>query len=130
MTDPISDMLTRIRNANNALLPKVEMPASKMKQGIASILKKEGYIEDFSVQEAGKGKKSLLLNLKYQGKKQIIRGLKRISKPGLRQYSAAAKIPIVLGGIGVAVISTSNGLMTAYHARKQNNGGEILFYIW
>lgn len=128
MNDPISDMLTRIRNANGALLPSIEMPHSKMKESIAGILKKEGYIADFSVE--GSTKRNLKLRLKYQGKKSVIEGLKRISSPGLRRYVGATEIPRVRGGLGVAVISTSEGLMTGNQARKKNLGGELLCYIW
>ena len=128
MNDPISDMLTRIRNANLALLPVVEVPHSKMKESIAAILKKEGYIGDFSVE--GKTMRSMKLKLKYQGKKSVIEGLRRISTPGLRRYVGATEIPRVRGGLGVAVVSTSEGLMTGTQARKKNIGGELLCYIW
>jgi small subunit ribosomal protein S8 len=128
MNDPISDMLTRIRNANLALLPAVEVPHSKMKESIAAILKKEGYIGDFSVE--GKTMRSMKLKLKYQGKKSVIEGLRRISTPGLRRYVGATEIPRVRGGLGVAVVSTSEGLMTGTQARKKNIGGELLCYIW
>ena len=128
MNDPISDMLTRIRNANRALLPTVALPHSKMKESIAGILKKEGYIAEFAVE--GKLPKSLKLKLKYQGKKSVIEGMKRISTPGLRRYVGATDIPRVRGGLGVAVVSTSEGLMTGLQARKKNIGGELLCYIW
>jgi small subunit ribosomal protein S8 len=128
MTDPISDMLTRIRNANRALLPGVEMPHSKIKESIASILKKEGYINDFAVE--GKIPKTIKVKLKYQGKKSIIEGLRRVSTPGLRRYVGATDIPRVRGGMGVAVLSTSEGLMTGVQARKKNLGGELLCYVW
>ena len=128
MTDPISDMLTRIRNAGRALLPAVEMPHSRMKESLANILKKEGYIADVSV-EAGMPK-TMKLKLKYIGKKSVIEGLRRISKPGLRHYVGATEIPRVLGGLGVAVISTPEGVMTDVQARKKNLGGELLCYIW
>ena len=128
MNDPISDMLTRIRNANRALLPNVEVPHSKMKESIAGIFKKEGYIADFAVE--GKLPKALKLKLKYQGKKSVIEGLKRISTPGLRRYVGAAEIPRVRGGLGVAVVSTSEGLMSDMQARKKNIGGELLCYVW
>lgn len=121
-------MLTRIRNANRALLPAVELPHSKMKESIAGILKREGYIYDFAVQ--GQGRKNLLLKLKYQGKKSVIEGLRRISSPGLRRYVGATEIPRVRGGLGVAVVSTSEGLMTDSQARKKNIGGELLCYVW
>jgi small subunit ribosomal protein S8 len=128
MTDPISDMLARIRNANLALLPGVEMPHSKIKESIASILKKEGYINDFAVE--GKIPKTIKVKLKYQGKKSIIEGLKRVSSPGLRRYVGSTDIPRVRGGMGVAVLSTSEGVMTGVQARKKNIGGELLCYIW
>jgi small subunit ribosomal protein S8 len=128
VNDPISDMLTRIRNANQALLPAVEVPHSKMKESIAGILKREGYIYDFAVE--GQGHKNLMLKLKYQGKKSVIEGLRRISTPGLRRYVGATDIPRVRGGLGVAVVSTSEGLMTGSQARKKNIGGELLCYVW
>ena len=129
MIDPISDMLTRIRNGSRALLPTVEMPHSKIKESIANILKKEGYIADVAVD--GKGaKKSIKLKLKYEGKKNVIEGLKRISSPGLRRYVGSTEIPRVRGGLGVAVVSTSEGLMTGTQAKKKNIGGELLCYIW
>jgi small subunit ribosomal protein S8 len=128
MTDPISDMLARIRNANRALLPGVELPHSKIKESIASILKKEGYINDFAVE--GKFPKTIKLKLKYQGKKSIIEGLRRISTPGLRRYVGATDIPRVRGGLGVSVVSTSEGVMTGTQARKKNIGGELLCYVW
>ena len=121
-------MLTRIRNANLALLPAVQMPHSRMKESIAGILKSEGYIFDFAVE--GKLPKTIKLNLKYQGKKSVIEGLKRVSTPGLRRYVGATEIPRVRGGLGVAVISTSEGLMTDTQARKKNVGGELLCYVW
>ena len=129
MIDPISDMLTRIRNGSRALLPTVEMPHSKIKESIANILKKEGYIADVVVD--GKGaKKTIKLKLKYEGKKNVIEGLKRISSPGLRRYVGSTEIPRVRGGLGVAVVSTSEGVMTGTQARKKNIGGELLCYIW
>jgi small subunit ribosomal protein S8 len=128
MTDPISDMLTRIRNAGRALLPNVEMPHSRIKESIANILKKEGYIADVAVD--GKAIKTIKLQLKYQGKKSVIEGLRRISKPGLRHFVGATEIPRVRGGMGVAVISTSEGVMTGNDARKKNIGGELLCYVW
>lgn len=128
MTDPISDMLTRIRNANRALLPWVEVPHSKIKESIAGILKREGYITDFAVE--GKLPKKIKVKLKYQGKKSIIEGLQRISSPGLRRYVGSTDIPRVRGGLGVAVLSTSEGLMTGVQARKKNLGGELICYVW
>jgi small subunit ribosomal protein S8 len=128
MSDPISDMLTRIRNASRALLPAVELPHSRMKESLAHILKKEGYVAEVSVD--GKVIKKLKIQLKYQGKKNVIEGLKRISKPGLRKYVGATEIPRVLGGLGVSIVSTSEGVMTGTQAKKKNLGGELLCYIW
>jgi small subunit ribosomal protein S8 len=128
MNDPISDMLARIRNANRALLPAVEMPHSRIKESIAGILKREGYIADFTVE--GKLPRTIKLKLKYQGKKSIIEGLRRVSTPGLRRYVGATEIPRVRGGLGVAVVSTSEGLLTDLQARKKKIGGELLCYVW
>ena len=128
MNDPISDMLTRIRNANRALLPAVEVPHSRIKESIAGILKREGYIADFAVE--GKLPRTIKVKLKYQGKKSIIEGLRRVSTPGLRRYVGATEIPRVRGGLGVAVVSTSEGLVTDTQARKKNIGGELLCYVW
>ena len=128
MTDPISDMLTRIRNASLALVPDVEVSHSRMKESIAGILKKEGYIADCSVE--GKTAKKIKLKLKFQGRKGIIVGLKRVSKPGLRRYVGVGEIPRVLGGMGTAIVSTSRGVMTGVQARKQSLGGELICYIW
>ena len=128
MIDPISDMLTRIRNASRALLPVVELPHSRIKESIAHILKKEGYVADVTVE--GRLPKTLKLRLKYEGKKNVIEGLKRVSTPGLRRYVGATGIPRVLGGMGVSIVSTSEGLMTGTQAKKKNIGGELLCYIW
>jgi small subunit ribosomal protein S8 len=128
MNDPISDMLTRIRNANRALLPGVDIPHSRMKESIANILKREGYIIDFSVE--GKIPRTLKVKLKYQGRKSVIEGLRRISTPGLRRYVGSTDIPRVKGGMGVSVVSTSEGLMTGTQARKKNIGGELICYVW
>ena len=128
MTDPISDMLTRIRNAGRALLPTVEMPHSRMKESLANILKQEGYVAEVTV-EAGMPK-TMKLKLKYNGKKSVIEGLRRISKPGLRHYVGAAEIPRVLNGMGVSVITTPEGVMTGAQAKKKNLGGELLCYVW
>jgi small subunit ribosomal protein S8 len=128
MTDPISDMLTRIRNGARALRPVVQVPHSKMKESIAHILKKEGYVAEVSVE--GKTIKTISLRLKYEGKKNVIEGLRRISKPGLRNYVGATEIPRVRGGMGVAVISTPEGVMTGVQARKKNLGGEVVCHIW
>jgi small subunit ribosomal protein S8 len=128
MTDPISDMLTRIRNAHRALLPAIELPHSRLKESIAGILKKEGYIADFGVES--QPAKKLKLKLKYQGKKGVIEGLLRVSSPGLRRYVGATEIPRVRGGLGTAIVSTSQGVMSGTQARKNNLGGELLCYIW
>jgi small subunit ribosomal protein S8 len=128
MNDPISDMLTRIRNANRALLPIVDVPHSKLKASIAGILKREGYINDFAIE--GDKMRTIKMKLKYQGKKSVIEGLRRISTPGLRRYVGSTDIPRVRGGLGVALISTSEGIMTGNQARKKNLGGELLCYVW
>jgi len=128
MNDPISDMLARIRNASRALLPIVAVPHSRIKESIAGILKREGYIADFSLE--GKLPKTIKLKLKYQGKKSIIEGLRRISTPGLRRYVGVDEIPRVRGGLGVAILSTSEGVMTGLQARKKKLGGELLCYVW
>jgi small subunit ribosomal protein S8 len=128
MNDPISDLLTRIRNANRALLPTVELPHSKIKASIVGILKREGYITDFAVE--GKVPRTIKVKLKYQGKKSIIEGLRRVSTPGLRRYVGATEIPRVRGGLGVAVVSTSEGLMTDVQARRKKIGGELICYVW
>ena len=126
MTDPIADMLTRIRNKNQNRDKIVEMPVSKMKVEIATILKDEGFIEEFSVKD-----NILTLTLKYgQDKERVITGLKRISKPGLRVYASAEKLPRVLNGLGIAIISTPKGVMTDKEARKNNVGGEVIAYVW
>lgn len=128
MTDPISDMLTRIRNAGLALQPLVELPHSRLKESIAHILKKEGYLADVTVE--GAAAKKIKLKLKFVGKKSVVEGIRRISKPGLRHYVGADSIPRVLGGMGVAVISTPEGVMTGVEARRKNLGGEVLCYVW
>jgi small subunit ribosomal protein S8 len=128
MTDPIADMLTRIRNATQALLPDVEVSHSKMKESIAQILKREGYIADCAVE--GKAVKKIKISLKYQGRRGVIAGLKRVSSPGLRRYVRATEIPRVLGGMGTAVVSTPKGVMTGLEAQKSNLGGELVCYIW
>lgn len=128
-TDPIADMLTRVRNALVAKHETVEIPNSKIKVNIAEILKNEGYITDYEVVEDGvQGK--IIVTLKYAGKKKVITGLKRISKPGLRVYASCDKIPSVLNGMGIAIISTSQGVMTDKQAREAGCGGEVLAYIW
>ena len=121
-------MLTRIRNAHRALLPSVELPHSKMKESIAQILKREGYIAEVTVE--GKVPKKMKMKLKYEGKKGVIEGLRRVSSPGLRRYVGSTDIPRVRGGLGVAIVSTSQGVMSGTQARKNNLGGEIVCYIW
>jgi len=128
MSDPISDMLTRIRNAHLALLPMVQLPHSKVKESIAHILKKEGYVSSVAVE--GANAKKLKLTLKYHGRKGAIEGLKRVSSPGLRRYVGATEIPRVRAGLGISILSTSQGLMTGHEAKKKNVGGELLCYIW
>ncbi len=130
MTDPIADMLTRIRNANQLRYKEVEVPASKIKIEIARILKEEGFISDYKVQENGV-QNMIELSLKYgDNKERVITGLKRISKPGLRVYVKANEVPRVLNGLGIAIISTSKGLMKDKDAREQSLGGEVIAYIW
>lgn len=130
MTDPIADMLTRIRNANKMLHETVEIPASKIKTSILTVFKNEGFIADFKTESLENNKSVTTVTLKYVDKDRVIKGLKRISKPGLRVYVEAEKLPKVLNGLGVAVISTSKGVMTDKEARKQKLGGEVLAYIW
>ena len=129
VSDPIADMLTRIRNASRARHTDVSVPASRTKLAIARILKDEGFIEDFS--EATQGPVQVLsIKLKYVGKVPVVSGLKRISKPGLRVYAAKTEIPRVLGGLGVVIVSTSQGIMTGAQAKRGQLGGEILAYVW
>ena len=129
-TDPIADMLTRIRNANTVSHPTVDMPSSKLKLQLAKLLKEEGFITDYEEKTVGKFK-VLTITLKYDEKnKPIITKLERVSKPGLRNYSKAKNLPKVLGGMGIAVVSTSKGLLTDRKARKENIGGEVLCYIY
>lgn len=132
ITDPISDMLTRIRNANVAMRDEVKMPSSKQKVALAEVLKKEGYISDFAVADGdAKGSKVLRIHMKYSDdRRRTISGIKRVSTPGLRVYRRATDVPRVLGGLGVAVLSTSHGLMTDREARKRNVGGEVMCYVW
>ena len=131
MTDPIADMLTRIRNANTSKHDTVDVPASKMKLAIADILVKEGYVAKYDIIEDGAAK-NIRITLKYGKDKneKIISGLKRISKPGLRVYAGKDELPRVLGGLGIAIISTNQGVLTDKEARKLNVGGEVLAYIW
>jgi small subunit ribosomal protein S8 len=132
MTDPIADMLTRIRNANVAMHDDVRMPSSKQKLALATLLRNEGYIEDFKVEDSTSGPgQTLTITMKYSPERQrVISGLRRVSKPGLRVYTKAERVPRVLGGLGVAVLSTSQGLMTDREARKRRVGGEVLCYVW
>jgi small subunit ribosomal protein S8 len=130
MTDPIADFLTRIRNANTAMLGTVEIPASNIKKNMAEILKSEGFIKEYDYVEDGK-QGVIRMYLKYgHSKEKVITGLKRISKPGLRVYAGRDEVPKVLGGLGIAIISTSKGLMTDKEARKSRLGGEVLCYVW
>ena len=132
MTDPIADMLTRIRNANMVFKDEVTMPSSKQKERLAAILKREGYVSDFKV-DGGEGapSRTLTINLKYTSDRdRTISGLQRVSKPGLRVYTKSDKVPRVLGGLGIAVLSTSRGLMTDREARRNRMGGEVLCYVW
>jgi small subunit ribosomal protein S8 len=133
MTDPIADMLTRVRNANQAYLDDTKMPHSKIKVGIAEILVQEGYIASYLVEDAPEGQvgKTLTVTLKYgQNRERSIAGVRRISKPGLRVYAKSTGLPKVLGGMGVAIISTSGGLMTDRQAHRASVGGEVLAYVW
>ena len=130
MTDPIADMLTRLRNANSVYHEKVEIPGSKIKVAIAKILKEEGFIKDFDfVQDSKQG--LLRVNLKYgPNREKVITGIKRISKPGLRVYAKNDQLPRVLGGLGIAIVSTSKGIMSDKQARKNGLGGEVIAYVW
>ena len=132
MTDPIADMLTRVRNANLAMQDEVVMPSSKLKEALAALLEKEGYIAGWSAAEAtDRPGRLLTIVMKYsESRERVISGIQRISKPGLRVYSKATGVPRVLGGLGVAVVSTSKGLMTDREARRQRMGGEVLCYVW
>ena len=130
MTDPIADMLTRIRNANSVNHDKVEIPGSKIKIAIADVLKQEGFIKDYSFTEDNK-QGILTVFLKYgPNREKVITGIQRISRPGLRQYSKRRELPRVLGGLGIAIISTSKGIMSDKHARKAGLGGEVIAYVW
>ena len=130
MTDPIADMLTRLRNANNAYHDTVSMPSSKLKVNIAAMLKTEGYIAGFDVEEAKVGK-TLTLNLKFgSNRERALAGVRRVSKPGLRVYAKSTNLPRVLGGLGVAILSTSSGLLTDREAKDKGVGGEVLAYVW
>ena len=128
MHDPVSDLLTRIRNAGMARHPKVAIPHSKLKASVAMILKSEGYVSDVSVE--GSNPKQIVVELKYNGRQPVIVGLRQISTPGLRRYVRSTEIPRVLGGMGVAIVSTPKGVMTGSEARKANLGGELVCYVW
>ena len=132
MTDPIADMLTRIRNGNVAMRDEVLMPASKQKSALAEVLKREGFIADYSIAQDDQGPGKLLkISMKYgEDRQRTISGIKHISTPGLRVYRGATEVPRVLGGLGVAVLSTSHGLMTDREARKRNVGGEVMCFVW
>ncbi len=130
MTDPIADMLTRLRNANSVFHETVDVPGSKVKQAIAEVLKNEGFIKDYTFSEDGK-QGMITISLKYgPSREKVISGIKRISKPGLRQYAKHDELPRVLGGLGVAIISTSKGIMSDRDARKAGLGGEVIAYVW
>ena len=130
MTDPVADCLTRLRNANSAYHEQINLPYSKLKSGIAEILKAEGYISGFAVADAEVGK-TLTVDLKYgPNRERSIAGIKRVSKPGLRVYAKSTELPRVLGGLGIAILSTSSGLLTDRQAAKKGVGGEVLAYVW
>lgn len=130
VTDSIGDMLTRIRNANQALKPDVVVPYSRLKAELAKVLKREGYIADFYAEKLENGRQVLKLQLKIVGKERAIVGIKRVSRPGLRRYVGSQEVPRVLGGMGISILTTSRGVMTGYEAKKANVGGEILAYVW
>ena len=135
MTDPIADLLTRIRNANQAKHETCKVPVSNLKLQVLEVIKKEGYIKDFTVVEEKiddkTSVKNIVVTLKYTNKKErVIKGIKRISKPGLRAYAKASEMPKVFNGLGIAIVSTSNGVMTDREARKQNIGGEVMAFVW
>lgn len=130
MTDPIADMLTRIRNANKECHESLVCPASKQKVSVLEILKSEGYIQGFEVIELDNNKKEIVITLKYKGTRRVISGIKRISKPGLRVYVESDKVPYVYNGLGTAIVTTSRGMMTDRQARKEKIGGEVIAYVW
>jgi small subunit ribosomal protein S8 len=132
LTDPVADMLTRIRNANKALMDRVEMPSSKLKEQIARILEEEGYIRGYSVREPGElPYKVLVVELKYgRSRERVLTGLKRISKPGRRTYASKDRLPRVLGGMGTAILSTSRGVITSRTAEREGIGGEVICFVW
>ena len=129
MSDVIADMLTRIRNANDAKHATVDVPASNMKKAIADILVKEGYVKGYQIVEDGK-QGIIRVALKYNGKEKVIKGLRRVSKPGLRIYASCEDMPRVMNGLGIAIVSTSKGIMTDKEARKNNIGGEVIAFVW
>ena len=131
LTDPVADMLTRIRNANKALHDRTEMPHSKLKEEIARILKEEGYIRDFQVSGSDNGHATLVVQLKYgRGRERVLTDLKRVSKPGRRVYARKDRLPRVLGGMGTAILSTSRGICTSRTAEAQGVGGEVICFVW
>jgi small subunit ribosomal protein S8 len=131
LTDPVADMLTRIRNANKALHDRVEMPNSKLKEQIARILKEEGYVRDYRVEERELPYKVLVIELKYgRSRERVLNGLKRISKPGRRVYAGKDRLPRVLGGMGTAILSTSRGVITSRTAEREGIGGEVICFVW
>ena len=130
ISDVIADMLTRIRNANNAKHETVDVPASNMKKAIADILAEEGYIKGYQIVEGNGNQGTIRITLKYNGKQKVIQGLRRVSKPGLRIYSNCEDMPRVMNGLGIAIVSTSKGIMTDKKARKENVGGEVLAFVW
>ena len=131
LTDPVADMLTRIRNANKALHDRVEMPTSKLKEEIARILKEEGYVRDYHVEERELPYKVLVIELKYgRSRERVLTGLKRISKPGRRIYAGKDRLPRVLGGMGTAILSTSRGVITSRTAEREGIGGEVICFVW
>lgn len=132
MTDPIADMLTRLRNANIAMHDEVRMPSSKAKEALAAVLKSEGYIGDYTVVDSPRGPgRELRIELRYSPERErVISGIRRVSKPGLRVYTKASEVPRVLGGLGISVLSTSQGLMTDREARRRRVGGEVLCQVW
>jgi small subunit ribosomal protein S8 len=131
LTDPVADMLSRIRNANKALHDRVEMPSSKLKEEIARILKEEGYVRDYRVEEGTLPYKVLVIELKYgRSRERVLTGLKRISKPGRRIYARKDRLPRVLGGMGTAILSTSRGVITSRTAEREGVGGEVICFVW
>jgi small subunit ribosomal protein S8 len=131
LTDPVADMLTRIRNANKALHETVEMPSSRLKEEIARILKEEGYVRDYRVEQDARPYKVLVIELKYgRGRERVLTGLKRISKPGRRIYAGKDALPRVLGGMGTAILSTSRGVITSRTAEREGVGGEVICFVW